>query len=239
LAVLFYDLVLRVDSVICCRASPSQKANLVTSIRRFVPSSMTLAIGDGANDIGMIQSSHVGIGISGREGLQASRISDYSIAQFRFLQQLMFVHGRWNYLRTGKYVLGTFWKEILFFLVQAHFQRYTGYSGTSLFESWSLTVFNSLFTSLPVILLGIFERDLSAETLLAVPELYTFGQQNRGFSFHQYFGWMFMGAAGSFVIYYFTFGEYWSALFTTDTSLYAMGALCFTVGVIFINIKLL
>ncbi|OAQ65310.1 phospholipid-translocating P-type ATPase, flippase [Pochonia chlamydosporia 170] len=239
LAVLFYDLVLRVDSVICCRASPSQKANLVTSIRRFIPSSMTLAIGDGANDIGMIQSSHVGIGISGREGLQASRISDYSIAQFRFLQQLLFVHGRWNYLRTGKYVLATFWKEILFFLVQAHFQRFNGYSGTSLFESWSLTVFNSLFTSLPVILLGIFEKDLSAETLLAVPELYTFGQQNRGFSFKQYFGWVFMGTVGSFVIYYFTFGEYWSALFSVDTSLYAMGAVCFTVGVIFINVKLL
>lgn len=239
LAVLFYDLVLRVDSVICCRASPSQKAQLVTSIRRFVPSSMTLAIGDGANDIGMIQSSHVGIGISGREGLQASRISDYSIAQFRFLQQLLFVHGRWNYLRTGKYVLATFWKEILFFLVQAHFQRFNGYSGTSLFESWSLTVFNSLFTSLPVILLGIFEKDLSAETLLAVPELYTFGQQNRGFNIRQYFGWMLMGVAGSFVIYYLTLGEFWSALFTADTSLYAMGAVCFTVGVIFINIKLL
>ncbi|OAA41818.1 ATPase, P-type, phospholipid-translocating, flippase [Metarhizium rileyi] len=239
LAVLFYDLVLRVDSVICCRASPSQKANLVTSIRRFVPTSMTLAIGDGANDIGMIQSSHVGIGISGREGLQASRIADYSIAQFRFLQQLLFVHGRWNYLRTGKYVLATFWKEILFFLVQAHFQRFNGYSGTSLFESWSLTVFNSLFTSLPVILLGIFEKDLSAETLLAVPELYTFGQQNRGFNLWQYFGWMIMGVAGSFVIYYFTLGEFWSALFTVDTSLYAMGAVCFTVGVIFINMKLL
>ncbi|KAK2616985.1 drs2 neo1 protein [Conoideocrella luteorostrata] len=239
LAVLFYDLILRVDSVICCRASPSQKANLVKSIRRFVPKSMTLAIGDGANDIGMIQASHVGIGISGREGLQASRISDYSIAQFRFLQQLLFVHGRWNYLRTGKYVLATFWKEIIFFLAQAHFQRFNGYSGTSLFESWSLTVFNSLFTSLPVILLGIFEKDLSAETLLAVPELYTFGQQNRGFSFTQYFGWMLMGVIGSFVIYYFTWAEYTMALFTQDTTLYAMGALCFTVGVIFINIKLL
>ncbi|KHN94912.1 ATPase, P-type, phospholipid-translocating, flippase [Metarhizium album ARSEF 1941] len=223
LAVLFYDLVLRVDSVICCRASPSQKTNLVTSIRRFIPSSMTLAIGDGANDIGMIQSSHVGIGIFGREGLQASRISDYSIAQFRFLQQLLLVHGRWNYLRTGKYVLATFWKEVLFFMVQAHFQRFNGYSGTSLFESWSLTVFNSLFTSLPVILLGIFEKDLGAETLLAVPELYTFGQQNRGFNLRQYFGWMAMGVAGSFVIYYFTLGEFWSALFTADTSLYAMG----------------
>ncbi|QPH03861.1 hypothetical protein C2857_000256 [Epichloe festucae Fl1] len=239
LAVLFYDLVLRTDSVICCRASPSQKANLVRSVRRLVPGSMTLAIGDGANDIGMIQASHVGIGISGREGLQASRIADYSIAQFRFLQRLLLVHGRWNYLRTGKYVLATFWKETMFFLAQAHYQRFNGYSGTSLLESWSLTVFNSLFTSLPVILLGIFEKDLAAEALLAVPELYTFGQQNRGFSFTQYFGWMMMGVAGSFVIYYLMWAEYTAALFTQDTSLYAMGALCFTVGVIFINVKLL
>lgn len=132
LKVLFFDLVARVDSVICCRASPAQKATLVKCIRDKVPSSLTLAIGDGANDIAMIQSSHVGIGISGREGLQAARISDYSIAQFRFLQKLLFVHGRWNYIRTGKYILGTFWKELMFYLMQALFQRYNGYTGTSL-----------------------------------------------------------------------------------------------------------
>ncbi|KAI8662273.1 hypothetical protein LRP88_03643 [Fusarium phalaenopsidis] len=239
LSLLFYDLVVRVDSVICCRASPSQKTNLVRSIRRYVPKCMTLAIGDGANDIGMIQASHVGIGISGREGLQAARISDFSIAQFRFLQKLLFVHGRWNYMRTGKYVLGTFWKEILFFLVQAHFQRFNGYTGTSLYESWSLTVFNAAFTSLPVILLGIFEKDLKAETLMKVPELYTFGQKNLGFRFTQYFGWMVQGVAGSFVIWYFTFCEYDKTLFDEDTSLFAMGMVGFTVAVVFINIKLL
>ncbi|KAK4090461.1 putative P-type ATPase [Purpureocillium lilacinum] len=236
---LFNDLVVRVDSVICCRASPSQKADLIKSIRRHVPDSMTLAIGDGANDIGMIQASHVGIGISGREGLQASRIADYSIAQFRFLQKLLFVHGRWNYLRTGKYVLATFWKEIVFFFVQAHFQRYTGYTGTSLFESWSLTVFNSAFTSLPVILLGIFDRDLAPETLLAVPELYTFGQRNQGFNFAQYFGWMIMATAESLIIFFTMYGVYAQSLFTNDTGLFAMGMICFTVAVIFINIKLL
>ncbi|PNY28583.1 Phospholipid-transporting ATPase [Tolypocladium capitatum] len=239
LAALFNDLAVRVDSVICCRASPSQKANLVKSIRRHVPNSMTLAIGDGANDIGMIQASHVGIGISGREGLQAARISDYSIAQFRFLQKLLLVHGRWNYLRTGKYVLGTFWKEITFFLVQAHYQRMNGYSGTSLFESWSLTVFNSAFTSLPVILLGIFEKDLSADTLLAVPELYTFGQLGQGFNHKKYLGWMAMGVAGSFIIFYTTCGVYMKILFASDTNLFAMGDVCFTVAVIFINLKLL
>lgn len=239
LSLLFYDLVVRVDSVICCRASPSQKTNLVSSIRRYVPKSMTLAIGDGANDIGMIQASHVGIGISGREGLQAARISDYSIAQFRFLQKLLFVHGRWNYMRTGKYVLATFWKEILFFIVQAHYQRYTGYTGTSLYESWSLTVFNSAFTSLPVILLGIFEKDLRAETLMKVPELYTFGQLNLGFRFSQYFAWMIMGVAGSFIIWYFTWCVYDKSFSDQDTSIFAMGMVSFTVAVVFINVKLL
>jgi phospholipid-translocating ATPase len=111
----FYELAIMADSVICCRASPSQKAALVKSIRKRVKKSITLAIGDGANDIAMIQEAHVGIGITGKEGLQAARTSDYSIAQFRFLTKLLLVHGRWNYIRTCKYTVGTFWKELVGF----------------------------------------------------------------------------------------------------------------------------
>lgn len=236
---LFYDLVIIVDSVICCRASPSQKANLVKTIRRYVPKSMTLAIGDGANDIGMIQEAHVGVGVSGREGLQAARISDYSIAQFRFLQKLLFVHGRWNYMRTGRYVLATFWKEILFYITQAHFQPFNGYTGTSLYESWSIAVFNVLFTSLPVILLGIFDKDLMSETLLLVPELYTFGQKNQGINYMQYLGWSIMAVAGSCIIYYFTWICYTYTQFDSDNNVYAMGMVAFTVSVVWINVKLL
>ncbi|ROT38983.1 phospholipid-translocating P-type ATPase [Sodiomyces alkalinus F11] len=235
----FYDLASRVDSVICCRASPAQKANLVKRIRRQVRDSLTLAIGDGANDIGMIQASHVGVGISGREGLQAARISDYSIAQFRFLQRLLFVHGRYNYLRTGKYILATFWKEIVFFLPQAHFQRFNAYSGTSLYENWSLTVFNTFFTSLPVIFLGGFEKDLSAKTLLEHPELYRYGHDRGAINVRLYVGWTLLGVAESFIIYYLTWGVYNKLPFDEDTSLYAMGTVPFNVCVIFINVKLL
>lgn len=113
LKMLFFDLAILADSVICCRASPSQKASLVKNIRKRVKKSITLAIGDGANDIAMIQEAHVGIGITGKEGLQAARTSDYSIAQFRFLVKLLLVHGRWNYIRTCKYTVGTFWKELV------------------------------------------------------------------------------------------------------------------------------
>ncbi|KAF9874871.1 phospholipid-translocating P-type ATPase [Colletotrichum karsti] len=239
LSFLFFDLAVRADSVICCRASPSQKAMLVKRIRRQVPHSLTLAIGDGANDIGMIQASHVGIGISGREGLQAARISDYAIAQFRFLQRLLFVHGRWNYLRTGKYILATFWKEIVFFLPQAYFQRYNGHSGTSLYENWSLTVFNTFFTSLAVILLGGLEKDLQAKTLIEYPELYTYGHKSRAFNVRLYIGWTFMGLIESAIIYWATWAVYTSLPFDLDTTLYAMGTVPFTVCVVFINIKLM
>ena len=95
---LFVDLAILVDSVICCRASPSQKAWLVGAIRSHVKNAITLAIGDGANDIAMIQEAHVGIGITGKEGLQAARTSDYSIAQFRFLLRLLLVHGRYFWI---------------------------------------------------------------------------------------------------------------------------------------------
>jgi len=110
---LLFELAIIADSVICCRASPSQKAGLVKAIRKRVNHAITLAIGDGANDIAMIQEAHVGIGITGKEGLQAARTSDYSIAQFRFLTKLLLVHGRWNYVRTCKYTVGTFWKEMV------------------------------------------------------------------------------------------------------------------------------
>ncbi|KUI52838.1 putative phospholipid-transporting ATPase DNF3 [Cytospora mali] len=239
LKVLLFDLVARVDSVICCRASPAQKATLVKCIRTHVPSSLTLAIGDGANDIAMIQASHVGIGISGREGLQAARISDYSIAQFGFLQKLLFVHGRWNNIRTGKYILGTFWKEIVFYLVQALYQKYNGYTGTSLYESASLAVFNTLFTSLAVILVGIFEQDLRAETLLAVPELYTYGQKNKAFNFKKYIGWMVVAVIEAVLIFYGIWGIFVHIPFTGDNTLFAMGDLAFTVCVVFINVKML
>ncbi|KAK8170391.1 hypothetical protein BC567DRAFT_210210 [Phyllosticta citribraziliensis] len=234
---LFFDLVVMADSVVCCRASPSQKAGLVNMVRKRVKS-VTLAIGDGANDIAMIQEAHVGIGITGKEGLQAARVSDYSMAQFRFLTKLLLVHGRWNYNRVCKYTVSTFWKEFVFYLTQALYQRWVGYTGTSLYESWSLSMFNTLFTSLPVIVLGIFEQDLKPSTLLAVPELYTKGQRNGGFNFKIYLGWMFMASSEAMVIFFCMLGLYGQALFTEDQSLFAMGDLTFTAAVILISFKL-
>lgn len=236
---LFFDLAIVADSVVCCRASPSQKALLVHAIRKRVNKSVTLAIGDGANDIAMIQEAHVGIGITGKEGLQAARTSDYSIAQFRFLTKLLLVHGRWNYIRLCKYTLCTFWKEALFYLTQALYQRWAGYTGTSLYESWSLSMFNTLFTSLPVIFIGIFEKDLLASTLLAVPELYTKGQRNGGFNWKVYLAWMFTAASEAMAVYFIMLHLYGYINFTTDNGLFAMGDMTFTACVILIGAKIL
>ncbi|KAG9307740.1 hypothetical protein G9A89_023305 [Geosiphon pyriformis] len=189
----FIELAILCDAVICCRVSPSQKALVVRSVRQKLKNDVTLAIGDGANDIAMIQEAHVGIGITGREGLQAARSSDYSIAQFRFLTHLLFIHGRWSYVRVSKFVLGTFYKCMCFYLTQGLFQFFTGFSGTSLYEQWTLSFYNTLFSSLPVIVIGMFEKDLKRKTLIGVPQLYSLGQNCAAFNLKQFFSWM--GAA--------------------------------------------
>ena len=234
----FTELAILADSVICCRASPSQKAHLVRTIRFRVKGSVTLAIGDGANDIAMIQEAHVGIGIAGKEGLQAARTSDYSIGQFRFLLKLLLVHGRWNYVRICKYTLGTFWKEMLFYLVQGMYQYWNGYTGTSLYEPWSLSMFNTLFTSLPVIFMGIFEQDMRPATLLAVPELYSIGPQRRGFNFRKYLYWATLGAVEAVLVYFTIYGIYGLDMLKRDNRLFSFGVLAFTACVTIISLKL-
>ena len=93
-------LAMECEGVICCRVSPKQKALVVKLVKDGIDT-ITLAIGDGANDVSMIQAADVGVGISGEEGLQAVNSSDYAIAQFRFLTRLLLVHGHWSYARNG------------------------------------------------------------------------------------------------------------------------------------------
>lgn len=234
---IFISLCTKTNSVICCRASPSQKALMVSNIRSLNKRLVTLAIGDGANDIAMIQSADIGIGITGKEGLQAARSSDYSIAQFRYLQKLLLVHGRYNYIRTSKFVLSTFFKELLFYLSQAIFQRNTMFTGTSLYEPWSLSMFNTLFTSLCVLCIGMFEKDLKPATLLAAPELYSMGRLNQAFNLKIFLSWMFIATTISLLIC-FSSWYLWGFYVTYDNSLYPVGVLTFTAIVFTINIKL-
>lgn len=114
-----------------------QKAEVVDCVTKYTKT-VTLAIGDGANDVAMIQKAHIGVGISGVEGLQAACASDYSIAQFRFLLRLLLVHGAWNYARMCKLILYSFYKNICLYVIELWFAIYSGWSGQVLFERWSI-----------------------------------------------------------------------------------------------------
>ena len=127
--------------------------------RRFV----TLAIGDGANDVAMIQEAHIGIGISGKEGSQAVNASDFSLGQFRFLGRLLLIHGKQDYYRTAKVVLFSFYKNTVLTFVLFLFTFFSGYSGQSLFEDNIYTTYN-IVLFLPVVCMGVFDRPVSSKT---------------------------------------------------------------------------
>lgn len=233
---MFIDFGCMADAVVCCRASPSQKATLVTVVNNKYKSQVTLAIGDGANDIAMIQSADIGIGITGKEGLQAARASDYSIAQFRFLVKLLLVHGRYNYVRTTRFVLLTFYKEFMFYLSQAVYQRCTLFTGTSLYEPWLLSMFNTLFTSLPVLCIGIFEQDLRPATLIANPKLYLEGRNNANFNLFIFIYWMVIATGLSIMITMLSW-TLWGYHSMIDNTILPNGVMCYIVFVIIINVK--
>jgi phospholipid-transporting ATPase len=130
LSKVFLQLALLCKSVICCRVSPLQKALVVKLVRNNVARTVTLAIGDGANDVTMIQAANVGIGISGLEGLQAARSADFSIGQFRFLQKLLLVHGGWSYSRISKVIVFSFYKNFTLYLIQLWYATNNQFSGS-------------------------------------------------------------------------------------------------------------
>lgn len=233
----FIELCIQVDSAICCRASPAQKAKMINSVRFLRKRDVTLAVGDGANDIAMIQSADIGVGITGQEGLQAARSADYAIAQFRFLLKLLLVNGRYNYVRTSKFVLSTFYKELMFYLTQCVFQRYTYFTGTSMYESWSLSMFNTLFTSIPVICIGMFDKDLNPSTLLAVPELYVTGRMYKQFNLKVFLSWMFLAAVQSVTVSFISYFA-WGFTALRDNTLMPLGTCVFWALVIVINGKI-
>ncbi|XP_061107589.1 probable phospholipid-transporting ATPase IA isoform X2 [Conger conger] len=199
---LFLDLALSCKAVICCRVSPLQKSDVVEMVKKQVRV-ITLAIGDGANDVGMIQTAHVGVGISGNEGLQAANSSDYSIAQFKYLKNLLLVHGAWNYNRVTKCILYCFYKNIVLYIIEIWFAFVNGFSGQILFERWCIGLYNVIFTALPPLTLGIFERSCRKENMLKYPELYKTSQNAMGFNTKVFWAHCLNGLFHSIILFWF------------------------------------
>ncbi|XP_052175804.1 putative phospholipid-transporting ATPase 9 isoform X2 [Diospyros lotus] len=162
-----------------------------------------LAIGDGANDVGMLQEADIGVGISGAEGMQAVMSSDIAIAQFRFLERLLLVHGHWCYRRISSMICYFFYKNIAFGFTLFFFEAYASFSGQAAYNDWYLSFYNVFFTSLPVIALGVFDQDVPAKSCLKFPFLYQEGIQNLLFSWWRILGWAFNGVFSATCIFFF------------------------------------
>jgi len=165
-------------SVLCCRVSPAQKAAVVSMVKTGLDV-MTLSVGDGANDVAMIQEADVGVGIAGEEGRQAVMSADYAIGQFRFLQRLVLVHGRWSYRRLGETIANFFYKNIVWTFTIFWYQIYCSFDMTYLYDYTYILLFNLAFTSLPVIFMGVLDQDVSDKVSLAVPQLYRRGIERK------------------------------------------------------------
>uniref|UniRef100_A0A674D9H2 Phospholipid-transporting ATPase n=1 Tax=Salmo trutta TaxID=8032 RepID=A0A674D9H2_SALTR len=168
-------------TVICCRVTPLQKAQVVELVKKY-KQAVTLAIGDGANDVSMIKAAHIGVGISGQEGMQAVLSSDYSFAQFRFLERLLLVHGRWSYLRMCKFLRYFFYKNFTFTFVHFWYGFFCGFSAQTVYDEWFITLYNLVYTALPVLGMSLFDQDVNDMWSFQHPQLYVPGQMNQYFS---------------------------------------------------------
>merc|ERR1711977_610289 len=204
----FLDLAVMCKAVICCRVSPLQKALVVKLVKRHLKA-ILLAIGDGANDVSMIQAAHIGVGISGMEGLQAARSADVAIGQFRYLRKLLLVHGAWSYQRVCKVILYSFYKNITLYMTQFWYSFQNAFSGEVIYESWTLSFYNVFFTVFPPLAMGIFDQFISARLLDRYPQLYQLGQKNTFFKMHSFFSWVGNGFYHSLILYIASEGIWW------------------------------
>ncbi|XP_067260658.1 phospholipid-transporting ATPase ID isoform X2 [Chanodichthys erythropterus] len=192
-------------AVICCRVTPLQKALVVELVKRH-KKAVTLAIGDGANDVSMIKTAHIGVGISGQEGIQAVLSSDYSFSQFRFLQRLLLVHGRWSYLRMCRFLCYFFYKNFAFTMVHFWFGFFCGFSAQTVYDQYFITLYNIVYTSLPVLAMGIFDQDVPEQRSLEYPKLYEPGQLNLLFNKREFFICIAQGIYTSVVLFFIPYG---------------------------------
>ncbi|KAJ4971563.1 hypothetical protein NE237_004662 [Protea cynaroides] len=228
-----FELATECTVVLCCRVAPMQKAGIVALIKKRTED-MTLAIGDGANDVSMIQKADVGIGISGQEGRQAVMSSDFAMGQFRFLVPLLLVHGHWNYQRMGYMILYNFYRNAIFVLVLFWYVLYTAFTLTTAINEWSSVLYSIIYSSLPTIVVGILDKDLSRKTLMRYPQLYGPGQREE--CYNQRLFWLTMADTlwQSAAIFYVPFLAYRHS--TVDGS--AIGDLWTISVVIIVNLHL-
>ncbi|KAJ5542690.1 hypothetical protein N7461_008693 [Penicillium sp. DV-2018c] len=202
-------------AVLCCRVSPAQKAAVVSMVKNGL-NIMALSVGDGANDVAMIQEADVGVGIAGEEGRQAVMSSDYAIGQFRFLQRLLLVHGRWSYRRLGECTANFFYKNLVWTFAAFWYCIYNNFDCSYLFDYTYIVLVNLAFTSLPVIFMGIFDQDVEDQVSLAVPQLYMRGIERKEWSQTKFWLYMADGLYQSIICFFMPYLLYVPANLATE-----------------------
>ncbi|XP_066562283.1 phospholipid-transporting ATPase IH isoform X2 [Amia ocellicauda] len=238
---IFLEICRNCSAVLCCRMAPLQKAQIVKLIKASKEHPITLAIGDGANDVSMILEAHVGIGIMGKEGRQAARNSDYAIPKFKHLKKMLLVHGHYYYIRIAELVQYFFYKNVCFIFPQFLYQFFCGFSQQPLYDTAYLTLYNISFTSLPILLYSLIEQHVNMDILKRDPSLYRDIAKNSLLRWRIFIYWTFLGVFDAMVFF---FGAYFLFDNTTLTSNgqmfgnWTFGTLVFTVLVFTVTLKL-
>ncbi|XP_036126470.1 phospholipid-transporting ATPase IG isoform X6 [Molossus molossus] len=238
---IFIQICMKCTAVLCCRMAPLQKAQIVRMVKNLKGSPITLSIGDGANDVSMILESHVGIGIKGKEGRQASRNSDYSLPKFKHLKKLLLAHGHLYYVRIAHLVQYFFYKNLCFILPQFLYQFFCGFSQQPLYDAAYLTMYNICFTSLPILAYSLLEQHINIDTLTSDPHLYMKISGNAMLQWSPFLYWTFLAAFEGIVFFFGTYFLFQTLSLEETAKVYGnwtFGTIVFTVLVFTVTLKL-
>ncbi|KAM6061529.1 phospholipid-transporting ATPase IG isoform 1-T1 [Chlamydotis macqueenii] len=238
---IFLQICLKCTAVLCCRMAPLQKAQIVRMVKNTKGSPITLSVGDGANDVSMILEAHVGIGIKGKEGRQASRNSDYAVPKFKHLRKLLLAHGHLYYVRIAHLVQYFFYKNLCFILPQFLYQFFCGFSQQPLYDAAYLTMYNICFTSLPILAYSLLEQHINIDTLTSDPQLYMKISDNAMLQWRPFLYWTFLGAFEGLVFFFGVYFLFQNSSLEDNGKVFGnwtFGTIVFTVLVFTVTLKL-
>ena len=195
----FMELACQCSAVVCCRCSPTQKAEVVKLIQNKT-GKRTLAIGDGGNDVSMIQTADVGVGISGKEGQQASLAADFSITQFSHIYRLILLHGRYSYKRSATLSQFIIHRGLIISTMQAIFSSVFNFASVSLYPGFLMIGYTTVYTMFPVFSI-VLDKDVSPKLVMTYPELYKL-MKGRSLSMKTFFIWVLISIYQGAVIMY-------------------------------------
>ena len=204
---LFFKLAYISNTCICSRMSPIQKSEIVHLSKKY-GKWISIAIGDGANDVAMIQEAHIGVGVAGKEGTQALLAAEYTLAQFSHLKRLLLVHGRYSYFRLTNFINYYFYKNFLMGAPELWYAIYCGFSGQIYFLDWLPPFFNLIWTSWPSLAFYATEQDISPRNSLKFPNLYSLGQKNLLFDFSTFWRWVLLSLSAVTILFWIPMGAF-------------------------------